>query len=94
MDIFANPHSKAQRVGEIKDLVVRSLRLDSDAAVMVTELQCQEEDCPPLETVIAVFSVARPKIQLKLHRSLAEVTDEEIARACLESLSESIKGKE
>jgi hypothetical protein len=94
MDLFAQSHSRAQHVAEIKEWVVRSLGLDADASVMVTELRCREEGCPPLETVIAVFPLAGPKIQLKLHRPLAEVTPEEISRVCMESLSQSPKEKE
>ncbi len=94
MDLFAQRSSSAQHVAEIKKWVAHSLTLDSDVPVMVTELQCREEGCPPLETVIAAFPPTGPKFQIKLHRPLAEVTNEEVARACLQSLSESIKGKE
>jgi hypothetical protein len=44
--------------------------------------------------VIAVFPIAAPKIEIKVHRPLAEVTTEAVSRACLEYLSESAKGKE
>ena len=94
MDLFSRSKSRAQRVSEIKEQVLRSLELDPDVSVLVTELQCQEEGCPPLETVIAVFPLAGPKKQLKLHRPLADVTNEEIARVCLQSLSESSQAKE
>jgi hypothetical protein len=94
VDLFIAAHSKPARVAEIKDQVFRSLGLDADASVLVTELQCREEGCPPLETVFAVFPAAGPQIQIKLHRALAEITDQEVSRACLEYLSKSAKGKE
>ena len=94
MDLFISSTSKSERVAEIKELVMRALGLDSEASVLVTELQCREEGCPPLETVIAVFPVSGPKKQFKLHRPLAEITNDDIDRLCLESFAQSKEGKE
>jgi hypothetical protein len=88
MDLFARPTSNAMRIAEIKACVVRSLGLSEEATVLVTELQCREEGCPPLETVIAVFRPGGPKLQLKLHQPLAEVADQDVARLCFQSLTE------
>jgi hypothetical protein len=85
MDLFARPALRDKRIAEIKHCVVQSLGLDDAATVLVTELQCREDGCPPLETVIAVFSSAGPKLQFKLHQPLDEVTDQDVVRLCVES---------
>ncbi len=56
MDIFAPRGSRySERTNEIKAQVAAKLGLAEDATVMVTELTCSEEGCPPIETVIAVL---------------------------------------
>jgi hypothetical protein len=54
MDLFAkrNPE-KGRRTQQIKARIIELLELDQEATVMVTELNCQDDDCPEVETVIA-----------------------------------------
>ena len=83
MDLFAkrNPE-KIQRTQEIKAKVAELFSLNEDATVMVTELSCQDADCPEVETVIAIFEPNKPKVQTTLHSSIEEITDDEIGRFC------------
>ena len=63
MDIFSSRSSRSsERSYEIKAQVTTALRLDEEATVMVSELACMEEGCPPVETVIAVFRPAMEKV--------------------------------
>lgn len=83
MDLFAKRNlKKSQRTQEIKSQVVRLLGLSEDATVMVTELNCQDEDCPDVKTVIAIFQPGRPKLQATLHSSIEDLTGEKIERLC------------
>ena len=83
MDLFAkrNPE-KERRSSQIKSRVVDLLQLDQEATVMVTELNCHDDECPEVETVIAVFRPGHQKLQVKLHSGIEEVADEEIERVC------------
>lgn len=83
MDLFAkkNP-KKIERNQEIKNRIIELLELDDDATVMVTELNCQDEDCPEVETVIALFRPGLPEVKSTLHSSIEEITDNEIERFC------------
>jgi hypothetical protein len=83
MDLFAkrNPE-KGRRTQQIKAQVAELLQLDQDATVMVTELNCQDDDCPEVETVIAIFRPGQPKLQITLHSSIEEVTVAEIEQFC------------
>jgi hypothetical protein len=45
-------------------------------------LNCQDEDCPEVETVIAIFRPGQQKFQATLHSGIDEITDEEIERFC------------
>ena len=83
MDLFAqrNP-KKMKRTQEIKARVTQLLSLSDDVTVMVTELNCQDDDCPEVETVVAIFEPGKSKIQTTLHSSVEEITDAEIDGFC------------
>jgi hypothetical protein len=83
MDLFASRGSRhTERANEIKERVASQLGLSEDVTVMVTELSCPEEGCPPVETVIAVFQPAMEKLQFKLHRAIADITTQDIQEMC------------
>jgi hypothetical protein len=83
MDIFSSRSSRSsERSNEIKEQVAAVLGLDEDATVMVSELACMEEGCPPIETVIAVFQPAMEKLQFRLHRPISEISEHDIEEMC------------
>ena len=91
MDLFTSrgPRS-SERANEIKAQVAAQLGLTEDATIMVTELTCFEEGCPPMETVIAVFQPGTEKLQFKLHCSIAEITAHDIREMCAKQIQTSI----
>jgi hypothetical protein len=85
MDLFAKKiPENAQRSQQIKMHVAKLLGLEEEATVMVTELNCQDEDCPEIETVIAIFRPNQTKLQITLHSGISEITDVEIEKLCLD----------
>lgn len=90
MDIFSSrgPRS-SERANEIKAQVAAELSLDEEATVMVSELACLEEGCPPVETVIAIFRPAMEKLQFRLHRTMAEITTHDIREMCAQQVNSS-----
>ncbi len=46
---------------------------------MVAELECHEEGCPPVETVIAVLEGPGQTRQWKLHQPIESVTRDDVA---------------
>ncbi len=83
MDLFAKRNPiKSQRTQEIKARVTELLALAEDATVLVTEMNCQDDDCPEIETIIAIFRPSQPKIQGTLFSSIEEITEAEIERFC------------
>jgi hypothetical protein len=48
--------------------------LGDDDVVLVTELRCHEDGCPPVETVIAILGTdPSERVEHRLHLPLAEV---------------------
>jgi hypothetical protein len=90
MNIFSSHGPRySERASEIKAQVATELGLDEEATVMVSELACKEEGCPPIETVIAVFRPAMQKLQFRLHRSIAEITAHDIHEMCAQQVNSS-----
>jgi len=90
MDLFSSHNSRSsERSNEIKAQVAALLGLDEEATVMVTELACMEEGCPPVETIIAVFRPATVKLQFRLHRPISEITAHDIEEMCAEQVNSS-----
>jgi hypothetical protein len=90
MDIFSSRGLRSsERSNEIKAQVVAALDLDEEATVMVSELACMEEGCPPVETIIAVFRPTMDKLQFRFHRPIAEITAHDIEEMCAQHVNSS-----
>jgi len=68
----------AGQARRIKAWARQAWSLPEAATVLVTELQCAEPGCPPRETVIAVLDGSGTNRMSKLHKSIAEVTAQDI----------------
>ncbi len=66
MERFKRSGSSGQS-RKIKDWTREALNLSDEYSILVTELQCSEPDCPPIETVIAVLGPRGMKYQQKVH---------------------------
>lgn len=74
MDLFApRPQRDAAHVALIKRWVAELLAPPPGAVVIVTELRCTEDGCPPLETVIVVLCDGFATVQYKVHKAMAMV---------------------
>jgi len=68
----AAPPPNLEFTAAIKRWTAEVLRLGADATVTVAELRCRDEDCPLVETTIAVFdehgtrrwAFTRPRVAL------------------------------
>jgi hypothetical protein len=61
------------QVGRIKSWTREIWSLSDDTTIMVTELECREPGCPPIETVIAVLKGPGNTQQYKIHKTANEV---------------------
>jgi hypothetical protein len=69
---------RSERREEICTWVQEILCLTEQDRVVVTQLTCTEPNCPPLETVIAVFSEGNPSRQWKVHKPADDLLHEEV----------------
>ncbi|MBM4005664.1 MAG: hypothetical protein FJ295_20640 [Planctomycetes bacterium] len=67
-----------EQIAALKGWATELLPIPADATLTVAELECHEEGCPPIETVIAALVQGASPRQWKLHKSLPEVTRDDI----------------
>jgi hypothetical protein len=75
--------SNTAKLREVKTWVREVLRLPEETAVMVTELQCLEPGCPPLETVIAVLYGPAHNAQYRIAASIDSLLWPQVAATLL-----------
>ena len=66
------------QVAAVRAWTRTGLSLDEETQVVVTQLQCLEPDCPPIETVIAVRRADGGIDQYKIHRPVDEVAEQDV----------------
>jgi hypothetical protein len=67
-----------EQIAAVKRWAAELLPVEPEASLMVTELACYEQGCPPVETVIAALAAGVEPRQWKLHKPIAEVTREDV----------------
>jgi hypothetical protein len=77
MNLFT-PKQRSSNSLAIKNWTQEALSLHEEAVVMVSELQCHEPDCPPIETVIIVIETGNEQRMFKVHKAIDELTREEV----------------
>jgi hypothetical protein len=77
LDLFASSRRQPAQAQQVKAWVAAAFALPEDATVLVTELQCSEPGCPPLETVISILESGGRR-QFKIHQALADLTESDI----------------
>jgi len=78
LDLDDLPKPDPAALARVKQWVRSSCRLPEDVPVLVTELRCREEGCPPVETVIAVMFAPGLRWQHKLHKPAAAIAWHEV----------------
>ena len=74
MNLFKQqrPTAKPEHLQQLKAWTQELLDLPTDVPISISQLQCHEPGCPPIETVIAVMS--QPTQTFKIHGAAGEAT--------------------
>ncbi|NBX77707.1 MAG: hypothetical protein EBQ92_14255 [Proteobacteria bacterium] len=68
------PKADPNKLALLKQWVQSCVQLDESATVFITQLECKEPGCPPIETIVAIMRVDEPTEQRKIHKSVEEIT--------------------
>jgi hypothetical protein len=80
MNLFKQqrPTAKSEHVQQLKTWTQEILTLPTDVPISISQLQCHEPGCPPVETVIAVMS--QPIQTFKIHGAADDIDREALAQ--------------
>jgi len=83
MSLFGPPKDehRGSAIRALKALAGPLFGAGDDDAIMVSELQCTEPGCPPIETVVALLRAGSATRQIKVHKPALEVTEEDLRAA-------------
>ncbi|MEM7649736.1 MAG: hypothetical protein AAF283_11180 [Cyanobacteria bacterium P01_A01_bin.70] len=70
----ANP----EKLRQLKAWVHEALALPEDVPISISQLQCHEPGCPPIETVVAVMS--QPPQTFKIHAGVEAIAQGDVER--------------
>ncbi|MGH7217568.1 MAG: hypothetical protein ACREIG_10065 [Nitrospiraceae bacterium] len=80
MNLFGGRRSiDLDQADRIKTWARAAWALSGEATVMVTELECREPGCPPIETVIALLEGPGKTRQYKIHKATGEVIQADVS---------------
>lgn len=73
MNLFSQqkPTANSEVLLRLKGWIRELIHIDQDIPISISQLQCREPGCPPLETSIAVLT--QPPQRYKIHRAVNEI---------------------
>eukprot|EP01048_Picozoa_sp_COSAG05_P001932 COSAG05_NODE_71_length_22071_cov_17.527149_13_plen_443_part_00 len=78
---FGAKKNNASAVEQVKTWAASALEDSSvfpaGVTLMVAEIECKEEGCPPVETVVSILDPAKPQ-KVKIIKGVEEVTEEDV----------------
>lgn len=79
MNLFGGRRTiDSAQVERIKTWARTTWALSDDTTIMVTELECREPGCPPIETVIALLEGPGKNAQHKIHKQAGDVSQADV----------------
>ena len=72
-----------QALDQVTQWTRERFKLSADVVVLVTELSCEVPGCPPLETVVAFWTLDETPHRFKLFKPAVAVVEDDIPYAWL-----------
>lgn len=81
MNLFNQPRPSThpEHLQRLKFWTQDRLNLADTVPISISQLQCHEPGCPPIETVIAVMT--QPPQSFKIHRAAGEISRNDLNQA-------------
>ena len=86
--LFERRKREVGLIRRIKNWAYELLPIAEDSVVSVMELECTEEGCPPVETIIAAMEKGKPTRQWKIHKPISKITRQDLSDIPQDNCSE------
>ena len=80
IDLFPNkPKVTPEQSQRVKDWIYQVLQINSNTVISLSQLQCQDPDCPPIQTAIAIMT--SPHRVIRIHKAIPDITYGDVVQA-------------
>ena len=80
IDLFPKkPAVSAEQSQQVKDWLYEVLQIDRYTVISLSQLQCQDLDCPPIQTAIAIMT--NPHRVIRIHKAIPDITHADVVQA-------------
>jgi hypothetical protein len=80
IDLFPKkPAVTSEQLQQVKDWLYEILQIDRHTIISVSQLQCQDLCCPPIQTAIAIMT--NPHRVIRIHKAVPDITYVDVVQA-------------
>jgi len=79
------PAVSAEQSQQIKDWLYEILRINPQTVISLSQLQCQDSGCPPIQTAIAIM--ISPHRVIRIHKAIPDITHADVVQAINEKFA-------
>jgi hypothetical protein len=79
-DLFPQkPAVSTEQLQQVKDWLYKVLQIDRHTIISMSQLQCNDPNCPPLQTAIAIMTI--PHRVIRIHKAIPDITYADVVQA-------------
>ncbi|MEA5479788.1 hypothetical protein VB774_19360 [Pseudanabaena galeata UHCC 0370] len=87
IDLFPKkPAVSAEQSQQVKDWLYEILQINHQIVISLSQLQCQDPDCPPIQTAIAIMT--SPHRVIRIHKAISDITYVDVVQAIAVNLKD------
>ncbi len=80
IDLFPQkPTVTTEKLQQIKDWLYEILQIDRHTIISISQLQCTDPNCPPIQTAIAIMTSHHRVI--RIHKALPDIAYADVVQA-------------
>jgi hypothetical protein len=90
IDLFPQkPAVTSAQLQQVKDWLYEVLQIDRHTVISLSQLQCQDAGCPPIQTAIAIMTT--PHRIIRIHKAIPDITYTDVVQAIAANKNNSTK---
>ncbi len=80
IDLFPEkPAVSTEQLQQVKDWLYEVLQIDRHTIISISQLQCTDLNCPPIQTAIAIMT--SPHRVIRIHKAIPDITYADVVKA-------------
>ncbi|MFM7603061.1 MAG: hypothetical protein ACKO7R_17990 [Pseudanabaena sp.] len=80
IDLFPKkPAVTSAQMQQVKSWLYEILQIDHYIVISLSQLQCQDLNCPPIQTAIAIMTT--PHRVIRIHKAIPDITYNDVVEA-------------